>query len=186
MIVVAKTKCLILTSPPPLDQCHKSKVILQMGSKGGEQGPETAQVQGWWSSFCSCRLTPGRLDGLWQVTVDAYQLRRQQLRLCLLYFTQYLKKKKKNAASLREEITQFLVYDVQLLIGRVRSFQRPSRRRIGSSVHSQGTTVLAHGAVDSPAPAQRGLDVTLVVHGSRFPLQPTTPTLEFESLTPLP
>lgn len=29
---------MILTDPPSLDQCHKSKMILLMGSKGGEQG----------------------------------------------------------------------------------------------------------------------------------------------------
>ena len=68
----------------------------------------------------------------------------------------------------------------------MRSFQHPSRRRIGSSVHSQGPTVLAQGAVDSPALAQGGLDVTLMVHWSHFTLQPTMPILEYESLTPLP
>lgn len=48
------------------------------------------------------------------------------------------------------------------------------------------TTVLAQGAVNLSAPAQRGLDVTHVVHWSHFTLQPTAPILEFESLTPLP
>ena len=48
------------------------------------------------------------------------------------------------------------------------------------------TTVSAQGAVGSPAPAQRGLEVTHVVHWSRFALRPTAPVLEFESLARLP
>lgn len=85
MIVVAETKwkSLILTNPPPLDQCRKSKVILLTESEDREQGPETSQVQGCWSSSCSCRLSPGRPDGSWQVTVDSLQL-------WLLCFMQYL------------------------------------------------------------------------------------------------
>lgn len=77
-------------------------------------------MQGWWFSSFSCCLTPMKPDGSRQMAMDLYQLKlvaaptvAAVLHVVSFFF---------NVVSLIDEITQLLIYDMQVQIWQTHFF----------------------------------------------------------------